>query len=357
MTRSTKKNEHGLATDPAVKKSKLSDVSTLAGVSVATVSRVINSPAAVRKVLRDKVEKALAELNYIPDPAARALSSRRMNTIGAVMPTLNTAIFSDWVVALQNRLDAAGFSLLISSSEYSPDAEFKALTTFLNRGVDGVILTGSNHLPSSYELLRKHDIPALCSFTHDCGGKLPCVGFDHRHAMRDLAQYLVRIGHQEFGVLTSPLTHNDRLQARIAGIRDALESAGLTLPPARILEVPYSMEEGRNAFNHLMTNHPDITAVMCTTDMLAMGAVLEAARLGFEVPQHVSITGFDDLEMAKHMMPPLTSVKSPSRLIGEQCADAIVSMVTGKPYEAANIFTQPVIRASSGKPRAKPGKS
>ncbi|WDZ95960.1 LacI family DNA-binding transcriptional regulator [Herbaspirillum sp. WKF16] len=338
------------------KKSKLSDVSTLAGVSVATVSRVINSPGAVRKVLRDKVELAMAELNYIPDAAARALSSRRMNTIGAIMPTLSTAIFSEWVVALQNRLDAAGFSLLISSSEYSPDTEFKALTSFLNRGVDGVILTGSNHLPASYALLQQHNIPALCSFTHDCGGELPCVGFDHRQAMRELADYLVRIGHREIGVITSPLTHNDRLQARIVGIRDALASVGAALPPERLIEVPYSVEEGRNAFNHLMASHPGITAVMCTTDMLAVGALLEANRLGYEVPQHVSITGFDDLELIRHMLPPLTSVKSPSRLIGEQCADAIVGLVTGKPAVIADIFTQPVIRASSAKPRAKAGK-
>jgi LacI family transcriptional regulator len=335
------------------KKSKLSDVSELAGVSVATVSRVINSPSAVRKVLRDKVEKAMAELNYIPDAAARALSSRRMNTVGAIMPTLSTAIFSEWVVALQNQLDAAGFSLLISSSEYSPDNELKALTSLLNRGVDGVILTGNNHLPASYELLRKHNVPALCSFTHDCAGELPCVGFDHRQAMRDLADYLVRVGHREIGVLTSPLRHNDRLQARIAGIRDALQTVGVELPAERIMEVPYSVGEGRNAFNHLMTAHPSVTAVMCTTDMLAIGALLEASRLGFDVPGHVSITGFDDLEIARHMMPPLTSVKSPSHLIGEQCAEAIVGLVKGTPAVLKDIFTQPVIRASSGKPRTK----
>jgi LacI family transcriptional regulator len=347
----TDNNEKPGAT--GAKKSKLSDVSELAGVSVATVSRAINSPDTVSRALRDKVEKAMAELNYIPDAAARALSSRRMNTIGAIMPTLSTAIFSEWVVALQNRLDAAGFSLLISSSEYSPENEYKALTSLLNRGVDGVILTGSNHLPASYDLLRKHSIPALCSFTHDCGGQLPCVGFDHRHAMRDLAEYLVRVGHREIGVLTSPLLHNDRLQARIVGIREALQAVGSDLHPQRVLEVPYSVEEGRNAFNHLMSSHPEVTAVMCTTDMLAVGALLEANRLGFDVPGHVSITGFDDLEIVRHMLPPLTSVKSPSRLIGEQCADTIVGLVTGKPAAEIEIFTQPVIRASSGKPRQK----
>jgi len=324
----------------------------LAGVSVATVSRVINAPHTVREPLRERVEAALRTLDYIPDPAARALASKRMNTIGVVVPALGTAIFADWMVALQHRLDQHGLALLTASSEYEPDKEHRAIVSLLNRGVDGVVLVGNDHLPETYKLLRQRGVPAICAYTDDSSAGVPGVGFDHREAMRELARYMVRVGHRDIGVVTSPLRHNDRVSARLQGIRDALAQVHGELPADRVLEVPYSAVEGRKAFARLMDRHPSITAVMCTTDILAFGAILEAARLGYRVPDDVSITGFDDLELAEHMLPPLTTVRSPSQAIGTACADAIMKLILKQPYTPLPISTELVIRASSAKPRA-----
>lgn len=333
-------------------KTKLRDVAERAGVSIATVSRVINSPELVREALRTKVLAALTELGYIPDPAARALASSRMNTVGIIVPTLGTAIFSEWVVALQRRLDEHGISLLISSSEYDPPMEYDDLCVLLNRGVDGIVLIGNNHLPKTYELLQRRQVPALCAFTHRSDGGLPCVGFDHSTATRELAEYLIRIGHREIGVITSPLQHNDRIQARVDGIRDALDRAGLGLPDARLVEVPYSIENGRRAFARLINREPAITAVMCTTDVLAFGAVLEAARLGYRIPEHCTITGYDDLELARHIIPPLTTVRVPAQQIGELCADRIVEAISKQPIGDTLVAPETLIRASSAPPRA-----
>jgi len=330
---------------------KLSDVATLAGVSVATVSRVINAPHTVREPLRKRVEEALSALDYIPDPAARALASKRMNTIGIVVPALGTAIFADWMVALQHRLDQHGLAMLTASSEYDPDKEHRAIVSLLNRGVDGVVLVGNDHLPVTYKLLRQRGVPAICAYTDATEAGLPGVGFDHREAMRELARYMVRIGHREIGVITSPLRHNDRVSARLQGIRDALAQVRCELPVARVLEVPYSAAEGRKAFARLMDRHPALTAVMCTTDILAFGALLEATRLGYRIPEDVSITGFDDLELAEHMLPPLTTVRSPSQAIGTACADAIMKLILQQPCVPPAITTELVIRGSSGKPR------
>jgi LacI family transcriptional regulator len=333
-------------------KTKLKDVAERAGVSIATVSRVMNAPHMVREALRGKVDRALTELGYIPDPAARALASKRMNTIGIIVPILGTAIFSDWVVALQKRLDEHGFSLLISSSEYDPPKEYEDLLVLLNRGVDGIILIGNNHLPSTYELLSRRKVPALCAFTHHSSGGLPCVGFDYREASRELAQYLIRIGHREIGVIASPLTHNDRIQARVQGVRDAMKQAGLALAKARLIEVPYSLDDGRRAFARLINHEPKLTAIMCMTDILAIGATLEATRLGYRIPEHVSITGFDDLELARHIIPPLTTVRVPAREIGALCADRIVQAVGLEAVPLTLVATEALIRASSAPPRS-----
>ncbi|WP_213767435.1 LacI family DNA-binding transcriptional regulator [Caballeronia sp. dw_19] len=335
----------------AIGRTKLKDVADRAGVSISTVSRVMNSPHMVREAVRENVERVLAELGYFPDPAARALSSKRMNTIGIIVPILGTAIFSDWVVALQKRLDEHGFSLLISSSEYDPPKEYEDLLVLLNRGVDGIILIGDNHLPETYALLSRRNVPALCAFTHHSSGGLPCVGFDHRAAARELAEYLIRIGHREIGVIASPFVHNDRIQARVQGVRDAISGAGLALPESRLVEVPYSIEDGRRAFARLINNEPKLTAIMCMTDILAFGATLEATRLGYRIPDHVTLTGFDDLEFARHLIPPLTTVRVAAREIGSLCADRIVQALANESVPLTLVATEALIRASSAPPR------
>lgn len=334
-----------------MQKTKLSDVARLAGVSVATVSRVINLPASVSVDLRARVEEARTQLNYIPNPAGRALASRRMSTVGAIVPTLGTAIFPQWVVALQQGLERRGFSLLLSSSEYDPATELVHLKTLLNRGIDAVVLIGSDHLPETYALLKEQQLPALCAFASQNAGGLPCVGFDQKQASRDLADYLVRLGHREIGVISSPMLHNDRIRLRIEGIADALNSVGATLEPKYIVEVPYSLGSGRRALGDIMALSPRVTAVMCTTDLLAVGALLEAGRRGYSVPGDISITGFDDLDIAAHMQPALTTVNVPAAEIGVRCADLIADAVIGRrESEGAHFVTRTVVRDSSGRP-------
>lgn len=335
---------------------KLSDVASLAGVSIATVSRVINAPHTVREALRKRVEKTLRSLDYIPDAAARALASKRMNTIGVVVPTLGTAIFADWMVSLQHRLDQHGLAVLTANSEYNPHREHCAVISLINRGVDGMVLVGTDHLPETYKLLHQRGVPTICAYT-DSVGELPSVGFNHDDAMRELARYVMRIGHREIGVITSPLHNNDRIRGRLQGIRDALAEVGGCLLANRIREVAYSAAEGRKAFAQLMDRHPAITAVMCTTDILAFGALLEATRLGYRVPDDVSITGFDDLELAEHMLPPLTTVRSPSQIIGAATADAITTLILKQSYVPPVISTELVIRGSSAPPRHSAGRA
>jgi LacI family transcriptional regulator len=310
-------------------RAKIDDVAREAGVSSATVSRVLNHPAMVRPELRDKVARAIAKLSYTRDSAGRALKSGRMRTFGAVVPTLGLSIFAEGIEALQNRLSEAGYTLLIGNAQYDQQRELQELRSLLERGIDGVALVGGSHSPELRALIRQAGVPVITTYVSKASGGMPAIGIDNEAATRELTRYLLGIGHVSFGAIANVPPSNDRSRARLDGVKKTLAQAGIELKPTRIIKADHSLAQGRTAFRQLTTNHPEITAVICTTDTLAIGAMTEARKLGFKVPQMLSITGFDDIELAAEVEPPLTTVGVPAGEIGRGAADYLINAVSG----------------------------
>jgi LacI family transcriptional regulator len=206
-------------------KARLSDVAKVAGVSPATVSRVINSPEKVSAELRERVGAAVEKLHYVPDGAARALASRQSRTIGAVVPTLDIAIFASGVAALQARLSEAGYTLLVANAEYNPKKEAQEVRALIERGVDGLVLVGGSHAPDVYKLLQNRRIPYVNTYHYGSDKKRPCIGVDNRLAAGRVVDYLYDLGHREFAVITSPVEHNDRIAARQDGFVERLAAS------------------------------------------------------------------------------------------------------------------------------------
>lgn len=309
----------------------LDDVAKAAGVSSATVSRVLNRPADVREDLRVKVQAVVARLGYVPHGAARALASRRSNTIGAIIPTLDNAIFAKGIDALQRRLNAAGFVLLLASTEYVRERELVELDALIARGVDGLMLIGADHDPALYARLTSKNVPYVNTWAYDPDAGHPCIGFDnHRAAMR-IAQHLLDLGHRRFAMIAGIVRHNDRAAERVAGVRAAVAARDAALPPDRLLERPYDIAEGRAAMRLLMRLPDPPTAVICGNDVLAIGAVLECLASGIDVPGRVSITGFDDLDLASHLVPPLTTMRVPCTAMGRLAAEYLLNRINGQP--------------------------
>jgi len=206
----------------------ITDVAERAGVSTATVSRVLNGTAKVAEDAMLKVENACRELNYVPNGAARALSSRRTRTIGAVVPSIENAGFAVAIGALQRRLDAAGYTLIVASSDYDPEMELHEVTMLMSRGIDGLLLVGGEHHPDLIATMIQQDLPFIETWT--LSAEHPCVGFDNVAAARQVTDYLLDLGHVEIGVIAGRTRHNDRAAGRVAGIRQGLEARGLKLP-------------------------------------------------------------------------------------------------------------------------------
>lgn len=326
----------------------LEDVATAAGVSTATVSRCLNSPDKVVEGTRRKVMEAVNALGYAPNFNARALAAKRTSTIGAVIPTMENAVFAEGIQAFQSVLQAQDFMLLIASSGYDPDVEAEAARTLAARGADGILLIGFDRNPEVYDFLDTQGIPALVSWAYDPTGKVPSVGFDNVAAMKSLAQHALALGHRRVGVISAFQSGNDRARGRVAGVQAALSDAGL--PPAVVVETAYGMKEGADAFRRLRTEVPDATLVICGNDVLAMGAIRQAQSLGLNVPNDISITGFDDLGLAQWIDPALTTVRVPHRAMGEAAAHALLAQLAKEPVESRLLPTELRIRGSLASP-------
>jgi len=333
-----------------VSKVTIRDVAGAAGVSVATVSRVLNSPDQVTPALRGRVARAAARLGYVVHGAARALATRRSGAMAALFPTLDNPIFAACIDAFQRRLDEHGYSLLVASAGYDSAREARELRTLLERGVDGVMLIGAAHDEESWALLRRGP-PAVLAWTHLPAGGLAGIGFDNRAAARRIGEHLIGLGHRRIAMIAGVNSGNDRAAARVAGLRDALGAAGLSLRDADLVERPYTVADGQAAIRELLARPDPPTAVVCGNDHLALGAIAGARAQGVPVPQALSVTGFDDLDFAICAEPPLTTVQVPAAEMGRRAADHLVARARGEaPPSIVELEAPVVLRGTTAAP-------
>jgi LacI family transcriptional regulator len=329
----------------------LRDVARAVGVSTATVSRAINRPEVVSPELRERIALAVAELGWIPDGRARAFTTGRSQTIGAVFPTLALGDFPRAANAIQRQLLTVGYTLLLACSEYDPEQEFQQVRKFAERGVDGVILVGRAHHPDLVPFLRQHNLPFVSSFIYEPDSDGSCVGPDNHKALVKMTDYLADLGHVRFAAIAQATENNDRASARLAGIRDALAMRGLAVRPQHLAIGTWTIEEGRRLFSQLMATDPPPTAIICGNAPLAVGAMLEALETGRRVPEEVSIVGYDDIEIMSHLPVPVTTVRVPGEEIGYRAARLIVDRVEQRePDYPLESEAEIVVRASSGPP-------
>ena len=338
--------------NPSSKLATQGDVAKAAGVSTATVSRVINQPNSVRAGVRQRVQAAIEELHYVADAAARALASKRSRCIGAVIPTLANAIFADGIEAFESSLNHASFSLMLTTSGYDSQHELTQVRTLIERGVDAVMLVGLNHDPLIYTLLQQRNIPYVLTWAYSSDCPHPCVGFNNYDAAKLIPLELTSLGHQKFAIISGISQGNDRAFDRLKGMCDALATQGISLPQDAIIECNYEIEAGRAACRALLQLPSPPTAIMCSNDVLAAGALLECQACGVEVPSQVSIAGFDDLALSANFTPSLTTMHIPFKLMGQRAAQYLIDRLAGatpEPQQELNVELR--LRQSTAAPK------
>jgi LacI family transcriptional regulator len=305
----------------------LADVARLAGVALGSASRALAVPHEVRPATLERVQHAVAQLGYVRNGAAQALASRRTKTIAAIYPTLDNPIFAVSIQALQQTLWRLGYQVLVASHDYEPAREVDLLRAIVERGVDGIVLVGTDHADGVYDLQRQYGLPYVLSWAVDEARPGQCVGFSYRDAAQGMARLVVERGHTRIALCPGMADGNERVRARIEGTRAALQAHGLVLRDDWIVERPFTFEGGRSAVAQLFQASERPTALICGTDIQAIGAIGECRDRGLRVPDDLSVTGSDDIELASLVEPKLTTVRVPTAEIGRLAAERIVDLI------------------------------
>lgn len=305
----------------------LADVARHANVSTATVSRCLNSPDQVINPTRDRVLKAIQELGYAPNFGARTLAGKHTHTIGAIIPTMENAVFARGIQAFQEELVRNGKTLLIASSAYDEALEEEQIRALVARGADALLLIGYHRSQQIYDFLDRRSVPILVAWSFDPKQRQTAIGFDNVNAMAELARLVIGHGHRNIACISAPIAANDRARGRVEGIRQAMSEAGLDADTLVLTQTPYGIENGEVALRETLAIAPATTAVMCVNDVLAIGALRAAKELGMRVPEDISVTGFDAIEIALLADPALTTVHVPHREMGRRAAKMLIEMV------------------------------
>ena len=330
----------------------LADVARQAGVSTATVSRCLNTPEQLSKTTRERVLQTVKNLGYAPNFNARALAAKRTNTVGAIIPTMENAIFARGLQAFQEELGLLGMTLLVASSSYSYELEEQQIKALTARGADALLLIGHHRSPEIYDFLEKRGIPALVSWIYHEEAKQISIGFDNKKAITPLAQEIIALGHKCIGFISAPTQENDRARDRVEGVKSVMKASGLDPRSLNLIEIPYSIENGEAAFKELMSLKDAPSVVICGNDVFAVGAVKSAKQLGLTVPKDISITGFDDIELASVIEPALTTVHVPHRKMGRMAVRMLVDMIHNREIQSCELETSVQFRDTLGPPRS-----
>ena len=302
------------------KRSNLRDVAKLAGVSVATVSRVLNGTASVNKETRARVDAAIDSLNFVPSAAARAMNSGRSRILGALIPTLDHTIYARFLNALEHGLAQHGLSLVVATTEADADVEYARARSLLDLGVEGLVVSGITHSPDFEALVARRNVPVVATSYYDPGYHLPTIGYDNHRAGQVAYQHLKACGYNTIALLHGPAAQTDRTRARLAGIGQAAGGA------LRALACDIRLDAAGAALRHLLAEgRPD--ALLCLSDVLAQGALFECQRLGLSVPEDLALMGIDDLPSSAHVTPALSTVHLPVARMGKMAAEALAEWV------------------------------
>lgn len=327
----------------------LEAVARRAGVSRATVSRVVNGSTTVAEPIREAVHRAVAELGYVPNLAARSLVTQRTDSVALVMPEAATRVFSDDQVfpgiirgaALE--LEAADKQLvLMLAGSRAGHERVERYTT--GRHVDGVLfasLHGADPLPGR---LTRLGIPVVCSGRPLGDASVPYVDVDHVGGVTRAVQHLIDGGRRRIATIAGPQDMVGGIE-RLAGYQAAVTSAGL---PEWVAYGDFTRESGVAAMRRLLAEHPDLDAVFAASDLMAHAALRTLRTAGRRVPDDVAVVGFDDIETAAYTEPPLTTVRQPIQEIGRRMTRQLLRLAAGEPIEPAVVLpTKLVLRDSA----------
>lgn len=324
----------------------IQDVARIAGVSTATVSRTLSKPSVVSKTSREAVLSAIANTGYRVNATASNLRRKRTGTVIVLLPNIANPFFSQILAGLGSILTPAQYGMLVADTQSGPDPD-ERLGHYLTSGqADGLILLDGTLSPKALDIPGRPPVVIACEWMES---NLPSVRVQNEGGAALAVEHLVRLGHRDIGHVTG-LRGNVLAEARLNGFVSALAEAGISPNPDWIIEGDYSIDSGVAAARTwlAMTKRP--SALFFSSDEMAAGFSGEVQKSGVAIPRDVSIVGFDNIEIAQHLSPPLTTIRQPRMKIGVRAAEILLGMIDTDSRDGPSevIDVEFVERGSSG---------
>ena len=292
---------------------------------------------------RERVLEACDRLDYLPNPAARALSTSKSKTVAAIIPTIEHSVFAKYIAGIEQTLGARGYSLVMAISNGNEEEELKAARKLLGMGAEAFILSGSEHSQALLDTFRRRSVPFAFTSIWEPELEIPTIGYDNRKLAAEALRYLVSCGHRKISVVHGPMSENDRTLAR----RQGAETVGPAMVDQQFHEKELSVSGGRAALQEILQSDERPTAILCFSDVLALGVYFGLAEAGLVVPDDMSVMGFDNLDWAKETHPPLTTIDLPAAEMGKAVASQIINhLETGEPLRREHLDAKIIVRSS-----------
>jgi LacI family transcriptional regulator len=305
------------------------EVAKRARVSIATVSRTINGVPTVTPQLSRRVWKVIEELGYYPNTQARALVSGRSRIFGLIVSEITNPFFPEIVQGFEDMAVQHNYEVLLTSTVYDAKRMVHCVRRMIERRVEGVAIVTFGMEEALFDDLKSRNVPLVFI---DVGPPLPRISnicIDYLHGIRQAVQHLAALRHERIAFISGPLTLKSAV-ARQRAFSQSMEEIGLTIDPQYLFEGNHTMEGGISAMRRLLTLPKRPTAVVCSNDMTAIGAMRESYDQGVHIPQDLSVIGFDDIRLAQFVTPPLTTVKMSQTEIARLAFNALLAEVQRK---------------------------
>jgi LacI family transcriptional regulator len=332
--------------------STISDVAKLAGVSTMTVSRVINNSGYISQETRERVERAIVKLGYVPNALARSLRFKQTKTIALILTDITNPFFTTVARGVEDTASEQGFSVMFCNTDESQSEETEHLYVLLQKQIDGVLLVPASESAESVSLLQERGTPVVVLDRRVPGARVDAVRGDSEQGAYQLIRHLLDLGHTHVAVLSGPPTVSTAAD-RVAGYYRAMAEAGLDAHAAQVCYGHYTQESGYQMAQQALAATPRPTALFAANNFIAIGAFRALREVGLSVPDDLSVVAFDDLPPAMVIDPFLTVAGQPAYEMGQRAAELLFARLAGEaqaePQEIV-LPTQMIIRRSSGPP-------
>ena len=331
------------------------DVARVAGVSTATVSRFINNSGSVRPETRERVRRAMEVCRYKYNALARGFVTKRSHTLGLILPTITNPIFAASTRGVQDYTTQQGYQVILGNSDYQYAEEARLVTVLRERQVEGLVITTTDLRGQVLKDLLDEGFPFVLLYSTVRKGPVSAVGIDNFLGGYQATQHLIEQNHRRIAMLAGSFSFSDRSFHRWHGYRKCLKEHGIPYKPSLLLQTEYTLAGGREGIKKLLSSDNPPTAVFCSNDLIALGAMQGARDLGMKLPEDLSMVGFDDMETSSFVTPSLTTIRQPAYEMGRLGASLLLQHIQNKSYRPVHriLETKLVVRGSTTKPSKK----